>query len=316
MISIYDFGIFPYALGDILTWSVKQMMKAINQGETHINLYICTDGVNIHQKNHISKDNWNSHAFDLFPAFYTNHMVKDLKIFEDRNTMLEHLPHNDSRDHLNKFHMTRDYATLNDIMFEQVCNHRDISEFHKVHGNIPYLQSPRGFFPGSLESRAYKVVALHLRARNIDNTLGPSENQRDANPKVWYPWLKEMANTRSDIKFAVLGKHHEKDPELLSIPNVVYPRNHGWGLAHELSLITNSPLFMGSFSGFAEMAILGKKPYILTNPDIRSYKNAGMEQIGDSIIWKQPFGLENQITISGPDNYDNIMNAFNSIMKP
>ena len=41
--AIYDFELFPYALGDVLTWNVRSAVHAEEAGCSGVDIYICLD---------------------------------------------------------------------------------------------------------------------------------------------------------------------------------------------------------------------------------------------------------------------------------
>ena len=41
--AIYDFSVLPYALGDVITWSIKTAIRASRANCSTVNLFVCTD---------------------------------------------------------------------------------------------------------------------------------------------------------------------------------------------------------------------------------------------------------------------------------
>lgn len=309
MISIYDFGIFPYALGDSLTWSVKQCVKALNEGHNYIDLFLCNDGVNYYQENHIDQSNSRSYMTDLLPAFYCNPMIKDVYLFHNRDLMLSRLEESEKLNHLIMLKYKKDWGVLNNYMFDQVSSHQTIIDYYKRNQVIPHLSSPLGFDFKHIHY-AKVTIALHLRGRKRDSSLGITEEHRDANIDVWREFIIKTGEKYPDVMFVILGRADEADPSILSLGNVESLRKKGGSLAKELYLINNCDAFMGSFSGFAEMAAFSKTPYAVFNPDERSYKNWGLPY--GSV--RHHFSNEKQIIVEGKETVQKIEEAFNKIL--
>lgn len=278
MISIYDFSILPYALGDVLTWSVKQQIKAINLGDGNIDVLLCDDTpTNLHQEKHITRGNSKSHLTDLIPAFYTNPMVRSVQIFNDREQMMDILPCSQRKEHMDKFLMSREFIHANKTVLDEVSIHEDINEFYARNGKVPPLYQPTGFdtLPIHL-SDCKKVIAVHLRSRLMETGLQVTETHRDANLLVWDKFLTDAYKVYPEVSFVLLGRNAHKLTPLLSLKTVICPRREGWSLAQELSLISNCSAFMGSCSGFAVMASFTKTPYLICKCDDRSFLNYGI----------------------------------------
>lgn len=41
--AIYDFELFPFALGDVLTWNVRTAMRCKELGRKKVDIYLCAD---------------------------------------------------------------------------------------------------------------------------------------------------------------------------------------------------------------------------------------------------------------------------------
>jgi hypothetical protein len=94
LISIYDFEIFPYALGDVLTWNIHTAMRCAETGCPRTDIYICLDAehhASIYQRGLINRDNYELFFSELYSAFGTNQKLGNIFIFRDRKAMIAEL---------------------------------------------------------------------------------------------------------------------------------------------------------------------------------------------------------------------------------
>jgi hypothetical protein len=85
----------------------------------------------------------------------------------------------------------------------------------------------------------------------------------------------------------------------------------GFGLAHELTLLHKSDLFMGSSSGFSAMATFSNVPYIITNFEHEMSENIGVP-VGTT---KYPFAFDHQILSWEKETAEMLLNLFNEMYK-
>lgn len=94
LIAIYDFELFPYALGDVLTWNIRTAMRCEELGKKNVDVYICTDekhSASIYQRGLINPDNFELFFSELYGAFGTNPKLGNIFIFRERESMIEQL---------------------------------------------------------------------------------------------------------------------------------------------------------------------------------------------------------------------------------
>jgi|GEM_PF-3191566 len=102
LIAIYDFGLFPYALGDVLTWNIRTAMRCEELGKEFVDVFICLDEydhANVHQRDLVTADNYDLFFTELYSAFGTNPRLGNLHFFRNREAMLaclQGMVHNDT----------------------------------------------------------------------------------------------------------------------------------------------------------------------------------------------------------------------------
>jgi hypothetical protein len=314
--AVYDFGLFPYALGDVLTWNVRTAIRCEELGRERVDTYICLDErypVGIHQKDLITVDNYELFFSELFGAFGTHPKPGNIYLYRRREEMLERLAEisrsdtailEDLSDYERALKAREDEsAVLFEYFAKYIRSHRQINAFAATHGRIPLLRPSMGCEPdvmGLLTKRfsGKRIVTFHMRLRRLDAGYGASNTYwRDSDFLEWYEFLKEAHKTHPDVQFVTVGRLQEKPLELLRLPNVISLRTLGLGLGHELSFILQSDLFIGTSSGFAAMAYFSKVPYFITKMNHTACEAYQIEQGTE----RMPFASENQKLVYEPE---------------
>ena len=334
--AVYDFGLFPYALGDVLTWNVQTAIRCEELGRECVDAYVCVDErhpPNIFQRDLITADNGALFFNELFGAFGTHPRPGNVLLYRRRDEMLARL-REALRDDAANAEDLADYETaaadyerasaiggsgrsvlighpafMIEYFRKSIHSHERINAYSAEHGRVPLLRPSMGCEPdvtGLLTKRfaGNRIVAIQIRLRRLDAGYGAEHTHwRDSDFLEWYEFLKEAGKTHPDVQFVVMGRLQEKPIELLRLPNVISLRTLGMGLGHELSLLLRSDLFMGTSSGFAAMANFSKVPYFITkvNPEAcRAFAIApGSERL--------PFAGENQLLVYEPETRDLLM---------
>jgi hypothetical protein len=327
--AVYDFGLFPYALGDVLTWNVQTAIRCEELGREQVDIYICVDTrqpPNVFQRDLITADNCELFFNEVFGAFGTHPKPGNVFLYRSRDEMLERLREACRGDAANSEDLAgyeralADYqralttrgdgpALMIEYFTKSIHSHERINVFAAEHGRIPLLRPSMGCGPdviGLLTKRfaGNRIVAIQMRLRRLDAGYGAEFTYwRDSDFLEWYEFLKEAGETHPDVQFVVMGRLQEKPLELLRLPNVISIRTLGLGLGHELSLLLRSDLFIGTSSGFAAQAFFSEVPYFITkmSPEAcRAFAIAlGSERL--------PFAGERQILVYEPETRDLLM---------
>jgi hypothetical protein len=318
MISVYDFGVLPFALGDVLTWCVRQGIRA-RQANKKIELYACVDQespANYHQRINLNPTNATLHWLELQPAFYCQPSIKCIRVFHNRSEMLHLL---DVARHCGQWDATEDQAyrkalasagscpEANDYVRMQVSSHRDINlDATRCGGALPYLHAPLGAdkdvreFIRQFREEGCFIVALHFRLRGLDRAFEGSELHRDAEFEEWMRFMRVVSQKFPFVRFVLLGRIQEKPIVLLKQKNVIVPRFLGFNLAHELALVQEADLFMGTSSGFAAMANFTQVPYAIFRMTEGAYQNYEVEPGSRHL----PFANNDQELYNGDETFD------------
>jgi hypothetical protein len=330
--AIYDFGLFPYALGDVLTWNVLSAIRCEEFNRERIDAYICIDDrfpASIFQQDLVTAENCMQLFNELFGAFGTLPRLANIFVYRRREEMLEKLREYSMQDAVNTKvlidyeralanryqelspleHLRHALAKrsghegLSDYFAEHVSSHQRINAFAAKHNRIPLLCPSAGcdadvkaLIADSFANMT--IVVIHMRLRRLDAGYGAEHTYwRDSDFLEWYEFLREAHVMRPQVRFVTVGRLQEKPLQLLALPNVISLRNLGLGLGHELSLILRSDLFIGTSSGFAAMANFSNVPYFVTKMNSQSCIAYGISPGSDRL----PFSTKRQILVYEPE---------------
>ncbi len=322
--AIYDFSTLPYALGDILTWSVKTLIRARQGGFEKVDLYLCCDALapaSVPQRAFITPESYQLHLLELLPAFHCNPLVENLHIFTDRREFAKALtglgrssnPHVIAalRRHEEALSHSDTLEGLAPTFHREVTFHDDINAYHAETGFVPRLASSSAYLQEALSFRKNLgenifVVAMQFRMRQADVTMDGVDPERDADYLAWFRFLDLVHRKFPHVRFLLLGKLQEKPVQTLGLPNVIAPRLLGMSLGHELALIQISDFYLGSTSGFAAMAMFSDVPYCITKFTAPSCEIVGIPPNGSRL----PFGHESQVVTGAPETQEMLLAHF------
>jgi len=296
-IGIYDFSYGPYALGDVITWQENLLIEAAENKVEKTDIYIIIDpgsGFFVNQP-HLTPNNYQEFFLNLFPAFlcspipFTIHIITNKTLFNIK--LIQHVLLHQSV----TWPSIRDHLKHKDIW----SSHGRINRFFENYHYLPRLAPPRGY-EDSMDRflkkycRGRFVVTVNIRQRKLYPHAAyeqPGSFRRDSNLQGWYSFFKRIHTEFPDVLFVIIGGFYEWEKELFHHPNVIIVRSSGYDLPHELSLMHQSDLFMGTSSGFSAMATFSTIPYIITNFDHNATFHTGIPINSHTY----PFALKNQI---------------------
>jgi len=309
--AIYDFELFPYALGDVLTWNIRMAMRATEVKKSGYATYVCVDPQESAfpgQEDLVTVDNALLLFSELFGAFTTSPDSRSMHLYTDRSEMLTQLYANfmDDPTSAEVIHgyesalKARLHEDIRESSFtDQIQSHKKINSFFAEYGYVPLLKSSWGCEPdvnNLLENvlTNKRIVVIHPRSRRLDRGMGgESTRSRDSDFLEWFEFLSIAQRVHPEVQFIVVGRVQEKPLEILRLSNVMSLRTLGLGLGHELTLILKADLFIGTSSGFAAMANFSKTPYFITKVNDRVCENYGIPRGA----LRLPFAAPNQFLI-------------------
>lgn len=280
--AIYDFSVLPYALGDVITWSIKTAIRASRANCSTVNLFVCTDKNEpacSFQSSYINSKNYQFFFKDLDSIFQFHPLANKYEVFDDRSSFEKaiyacHAKEENPVIQANFLQYLKAYKSrfcpqsLRKYHESEISLHSDINELYLQNLEIPRLkcvESIREHVKTSKRNLGNRVfIALNFRLRGQDKNTDNAWLNRDSDIKAWLQFLCYCSSEHPNVCFVLLGKLEEKPKELLALENCFVPRLNNQGLAHELAWIEESDFFMGSSSGFAAIANFSNTPYIIT----------------------------------------------------
>ena len=325
-VAIYDFELLPYALGDVLTWNIQTAIRCEQLGRDKVDMFICMDPrhpASIYQRNLVVSENCALFLNELMGAFGTHPCLGNIHLFGSRDEMIEALKRiaasdaavaESLADYEKVLAARSNEAALNEYFIKYVYSHQTINAFAEGKGSIPLLQASRGCEPdisGLINQRfaGRHLVVIHPRLRRLDYGYGGEHTyQRDSDFVEWYDFIRRAGEDHPGVQFVVVGRLQEKPLELLRLPNVMSLRMLGMGLGHELTLMQEADLFLGTSSGFAAMANFTSIPYFITKMNSESCKAYEIEDGSDRL----PFAKADQLLVYEPETSKLLMRLLES----
>lgn len=328
LVAIWDFSFWPYALGDILNWNISMCCQALTLNKKHIDIILIVDPNRPAPKlqSYISTYNYERFLLDVFPAFFTNPMLNNVKIYKDRNEFEQKF----IKSTCERVEYTPNFGTyaeaihLDSTQNKQttyIGEFKSINAFYANKGYIPKLKGLKGVESiGSNLKLGFPAdvfyVTLHLRQRQAEEgTITKAANlMRDVNFDLWLSFINKIGELLPNVRFLLVGRHEEMDRRLFNIKNVIFLKHYGYSLAGELNAIVDSNLFIGSNSGPAMMAMLSDVPYLIfqtVSGQERTARVCEIEVEDKHLI----FGHENQQLIWGEQSCETMVAHFSDIYR-
>ncbi len=310
-VGILDFVYQHYALGDTLIAEIMMAIEAIEAGRTNIDLILAIDPGRpcAPAQGFINPGNYIYYFEHLLPAFLCTPMLRSLRLIRDRVTL---------NLNLQSFELSGQPtwpSIARHIRMDQTypVGHAPINAFYRKHGYIPKLHPPRGY-----DGWAKRYLAAHfpdkfvviLNPRQSSLTSAPVVLYRDAVLSDWYRFMRMVASKHPNVVFMPVGAFVEWENRLQRFPNVFIPRTRGLHLGHELALLANADMFIGTSSGFATYATFSDIPYLALNIENYFSAYAGVE-IGDE---HYPFAAKTQILTWQRETPEGMLELFERIL--
>jgi hypothetical protein len=140
-----------------------------------------------------------------------------------------------------------DYMQLSNRGLAFPNTHAPLNRFFEAHGYLPKITCPPAVLAWARDFvRQHVSPAIPIAAQI---RLNPESPFRNSDIEAWKEFFRRM-EVRSDLKFILLSRREEILPELRSLKNVIYSKDHASGVMQDLALIQVSYLSMFPDSGF------------------------------------------------------------------
>lgn len=323
--AIYDFSLFPYAFGDVLTWNIRTAMAAHEAGAKRCQLVVLADEKLPHCpfQTRPEPDQCQLFLSELLPAFYAHPCATSYSIFHNREEFLIHIeslqrsgafPGKEYQEYQKAFQATysgpTSFADATKYFTDRILQQRPINSFFAKHRFIPNLREVVGckYDVDALiaaQGEGAVIVTTQFRLRSLDQAIPDSETFRNADYLAWEEFFTLAAEKHPEVMFVLLGRIQEKPLRILSLPNVIAPRALGFSLGHEISLLLRSDFYIGSSSGFAQLANFSDVPYAIVKMNQRACDAYDIPFGADRL----PFAGDNQKLLYGDETPEFLMAA-------
>jgi ADP-heptose:LPS heptosyltransferase len=212
------------------------------------------------------------------------------------------------------------------LQLNQMCNMKEFSFYPRINELTKYnydsMERIKQFYfnNGYIPKLKIKNSAIYIRKKNMPilpknivkvavhlKQTSSNADLSNSNIESWKRFFNE--SKKFNVMFFLIGK--EKTNKIFgNYKNIIVNDLDNYDLLNDLTLIETCDLFVGMMSGPANMAIFGKKPYLIfKNPN--HHKEEMLVEIG--LENKYTFADENQKVLRLTDTFDNIMNEFENV---
>ncbi len=247
IVFVYDVGLFPFALGDVLTWNVQTACRAEQLGKP-LRVMLVADrdsGPSVFQQQ-LTGEIQRSYLYNLLPAFYCHPHNPLVEIVESRDVALEQLRNQENTWSKNLLHIYQTLAAegpanckteVTAFFSELVAKHTYLNEVHAKGGEIPKLRIEQEWMAdvwrilertSRLEGKS-RLVALHPRLRGLNSKWGLAGAARNVDMVLWSEFLHLAEKELPDALFVLMGELFDYPYELLQRSNTISLRQYGGG---------------------------------------------------------------------------------------
>lgn len=323
LIAVWDFASRPYSLGDILNFCIEVSMQVKKLNKQGADIYVVADPVIPaagSQRGYIVRENYHQYLLDILDAFFFCPDQQSIHIVSNR-AELDTLLITATQHQVLTYPRFDVYAEeLNGRKSQHYSNFALINHFKDEFGYFPKLKAPAGitvlsnnlmfgFKPDTV------FVAVHLRQRrNESGTLAGGKVGRDAHFDHWIAFFEHTFAHYPNVIFVVCGRPAEFSRKLYQQPNILILKSYGMNLQHEIAMILEADLFMGSNSGPATVAIFSDTPYYIFQTKGNEEETAAQceIQVGDPHL---KFANSDQFMVWGDTSTDKLISCLDEFMQ-
>jgi len=310
LLGVIDFSYQHYALGDLFTTQIDLAVMAteLKLGSVDILVMVNPERPSSRYQRFITPDNYIGYLDNIMPVFSCAPMVRSLQLVRDVPTFNFILVSN----YQSRRPVWPDVETHLRMRHDYPLGHERINRFYANHGYIPRLAAPRGydgwahqFHQRELGGRPMAII----NPRQSSLTNNPAAVYRDAPLNEWHIAIDEIGSRYPETLFIMVGGFQEWEHRLFHLSNVFIPRAWGLSLPHELALIKEAKLFMGTSSGFATYATFIDIPYAILNIETSFAKHAEIKPHDRHY----PFGRVDQILTWEKESSEQLIALFETL---
>jgi len=264
LITIVDYAVQPYSIGDFLVYLMGSMTAAQLAGVEKVDLCLLSDPsrppIDPVMRKQVTAQNHYSYLMSFLPMAELHPYLGSLMVFDSEAELNGYLAKSGD-----VYKMWPRAAALSARQYMFYDNFKLIKEHHQQRGDIPrfkfnpMLTDWAGAF---FKKHAPQSVPVTINLRNNPD-FGTNRNYI---LPAWKEFFERCQDT-VPVKFIVTCAASEVDPSLRSLPNVVFAKDHQSTLMQDLALIAGAAFHLGSSSGPIALSIFSDQPYYVFNCD-------------------------------------------------
>ena len=266
ILTILDYAIQPYSIGDFLFYLMGSMIAAESAGIEKVDLCILSDLSRPHAdpvlRGWVNARNHHARLMSILPLVEFHPRLGSLSVFDSSAELDAHL----TKIGLSNYQLWPSAALLQRRVYLSYDILKMVKAHHEHRGMIPQFKFgppivswTREFF----HEHADGCVPVTVNLRN-----NPSFGcHRNYILPAWRDFFARCAECMP-VKFIITCAASEVDPALRSLPNVVFAKDHGTSLLQDLALIRFAAFHLGSCSGPSAFVMFLRQPYHIFNNDM------------------------------------------------
>jgi hypothetical protein len=292
IVSILDYSVQPYSIGDFLTFLYGTIMAAGSERAVTVDLIVLSDLSLGHadpsMRALLASGGHSERLMSILQLCALHPSLRSLKVFYSWRDLNRYLG-----DIHSKCYFWPSIADLRQRKYLTYDIFISAKEFYDLHGNLPRL-----FFPGTLSDWADAFfldkgrgsVSISVNLRNNKN-FGV---HRNVALDAWHGFFRRCEN-KYPVKFFIVGDKEEVDIGSSELKNVICAKSFGTNLLQDLSLINRAAFHLGSCSGPALLAMFLEKPYYIFNndmlPHLARWRGSLVLHLGEHLrcSWAAPY---------------------------
>ena len=260
LLGIWDFKYLPWSVGDPLVFIETLNILKLEYDVEEVDICIIYDRENPSgiRSSCMTSENAQDYMLDYLPLFGTCQFLGSVFQFSSRKEFYRYLKLNLDRYQIFPPLVGHLGGTYN---YYDGADMSPISKFYDKHNYIPYLR-----ISDRETSWALKFYREHIPLNTVPVVLSlkntTHDDQRNADPAAWLPFIELCGNTFTDVVFILIGLKGEEPEGIRQHNNVVVAKDYGTTLLEDMALIRSSFFYMATISGITTVALFSDTPYI------------------------------------------------------
>ena len=306
---LYDFRILPISLGDIIQWTALKKLESNEKGYEKVDLLLIYC-INFKGNliNELKKNGyWDEHYKEVYRIFDSTKFISTI-IENDGEVDFDASEYENGMDILNENNNNLINIKRNQtLVLNYIRKHQSFRPFNEyfikyekriVIESKDYVVNETIDILKSNNISISDLIICQPRFRMVDRGIPYSDPYRDSSYLAWAKFFKAVGS-----KCILLGRIESIPNNFKRFNNVIFAREIGLNLGHELALVRNSNLVLAASSGFAICAHFSKVPYVIFGVMKPGFLNYELKEDSTKLI----FSNSKQYITSNEIDFNNMM---------